>query len=964
MVFGGIVMIVVAHNLAAMNSQRQFNITDKKKAKNVEKLSSGYKVNRAADDAAGLSISEKMRNQIRGLNQAMSNIEDGVAFCKVADGALNEVHSILGRIGELAVQAANDVNDDDDRIAIDNEVQQLKSEMRQIFHDTQFNGKHYWIAPYIPEVSGTPNDIQVYESDKDEHNGYGGIIVNGIRYTWDSLGVTFDEDGYFKTNNNGDGFKDYKDEIIQWNTSPSYIDADGRRVTEKDVPPNIRRLYEWRAETDGIYVNNVLAVTKDDLLNNPLGTTSEGTIYGFEYHGMNIEFTAPTDDAGDWKAISEGINGKADANFSIDATWEAFADVEENIRDGIVQKSGYQELTITNDWKDYVADRSDYYSIDLLANNDDLDGHADGFMLKDTGKLLADDSDDSDSRDKINHTSMKWEEFSDSSIAANSSVESNGGYPIIDWGINYDDDHKKDDNKVTDITLNGDATYTYKDSDTKFSMSFSMLDETSLESMENELNNINIKTLIYAPVATDVKSTADIMVNQNGIEKTPATLRAVTTEMSYALQRDSGKSFENLSEEFEKDYRVSGIDNGKFTIKYSIKNTRDEGNIMTDTGKNEIIGKCTLYKNQIMSCIKGSKLGEKNHLCITLKGGEYMDGATVIGVKNPLTNEEDESEKYSYKCVLDLEIETLYTPPNLKKIYDEKVNADQRANAAISSMMDRLYEEETPDVGVLRSDYSSYYLAKEIDSGNGILNTDGTYTVEYDETYHDSSLKEDIIVHRSHTLSASEYDQLKNWYDDAEVVYENKKKEYNDNVEAQFDKIYDLLRNANPQIRQTSTPVQRVWTSDPTTKGRTTSFDVKVYDHMRSMYIQSGANSGEHQEIKWKDLSLSTIGMSGARTLTRDSASQTITKVQKAVKIISAERSRFGAQQVRLERAYDNNANYSENLQNAESSIRDTDMAKEAMELAKHDILLQAGQSMMAQANQQNQGILQLIQSR
>ena len=171
-----------------------------------------------------------------------------------------------------------------------------------------------------------------------------------------------------------------------------------------------------------------------------------------------------------------------------------------------------------------------------------------------------------------------------------------------------------------------------------------------------------------------------------------------------------------------------------------------------------------------------------------------------------------------------------------------------------------------------------------------------------------------------------------------------------------------MLKNAELSTKQEELPRQEVTFNEIETKSRHMEFDVKVNAAKKHLFIQTGANSGEHQEIKWNIMSLSYIGMNGVNTLTRDSASNAIAKVQKAVRVVSRERSNFGAHQVRLERAYDNNANYSENLQNAESNIRDTDMVKEAMDLAKHGILEQAGQSMLAQANQQNQGILQLIQ--
>ena len=131
--------MVVQHNLQAANTNRQLGITTSAQAKSTEKLSSGYKINRAADDAAGLSISEKMRSQIRGLNKASSNAQDGVSLVQTAEGALNETHSILQRMNELATQAANGTNTSVDRSAIRAELDQLRSEINRIQSTTQFN---------------------------------------------------------------------------------------------------------------------------------------------------------------------------------------------------------------------------------------------------------------------------------------------------------------------------------------------------------------------------------------------------------------------------------------------------------------------------------------------------------------------------------------------------------------------------------------------------------------------------------------------------------------------------------------------------------------------------------------------------------------------------------------------------------------------------------------------------------
>ena len=131
--------MVVQHNLSAMNTNRQLGTVTSALSTSTEKLSSGYRINRAADDAAGLSISEKLRSQIRGLDKAASNAQDGISLIQVAEGALNETHSILQRMNELATQAANDTNVTADRKAIQSEIDQLTSEIDRIQETTQFN---------------------------------------------------------------------------------------------------------------------------------------------------------------------------------------------------------------------------------------------------------------------------------------------------------------------------------------------------------------------------------------------------------------------------------------------------------------------------------------------------------------------------------------------------------------------------------------------------------------------------------------------------------------------------------------------------------------------------------------------------------------------------------------------------------------------------------------------------------
>jgi len=131
--------MVVQHNLRAMNSNRMLGVTSGQQAKSTEKLSSGYKINRAADDAAGLAISEKMRRQVRGLTKAVANAQDGISCVQTAEGALAEVHDMLQRMNELAVQSANGTNMSKDRQYLDAEVTQLKAEINRVKDSTTFN---------------------------------------------------------------------------------------------------------------------------------------------------------------------------------------------------------------------------------------------------------------------------------------------------------------------------------------------------------------------------------------------------------------------------------------------------------------------------------------------------------------------------------------------------------------------------------------------------------------------------------------------------------------------------------------------------------------------------------------------------------------------------------------------------------------------------------------------------------
>ncbi len=178
--------MVINHNMMAANALRNSGINSNAASKSMEKLSSGLRINRAGDDAAGLSISEKMRAQIRGLEQASTNAQDGISMIQTGEGALNETHNILQRMRELAVQAANDTNVAEDRTAIKEEITALKAEIDRIANDTEFNTQTLFDgnATDIKFQVGANNDQKIEVS-------FGNMTVAGL--TLDDIQDQFDD---------------------------------------------------------------------------------------------------------------------------------------------------------------------------------------------------------------------------------------------------------------------------------------------------------------------------------------------------------------------------------------------------------------------------------------------------------------------------------------------------------------------------------------------------------------------------------------------------------------------------------------------------------------------------------------------------------------------------------------------------------------------------------------------------
>jgi flagellin len=330
-----VIGMVVQHNLTAMNSNRMLGITQGAQAKSSEKLSSGYRINRAGDDAAGLSISEKMRKQINGLDRASTNAQDGISAVQTAEGALTEVHSMLQRMNELAVQSANGTNSADDRAALQAEIDQLTTEITRVAETTKFNETYL-----LKGNTGDVKDVSFYES------GY--AITDGTDL-YDAAGTQLTEETLAEAIKNGE--KVYTDNTA---TTLAANGTDYGYVTKMyKVDGTALTAEEAKATTDDVYADKegkVKITTKADYIKDAkvngnleftlhVGADSEAT------NKIGISIAAMDSKALGVEGLS--VSTEADATNAIDTIAQAIQKVSAQRSDlGAVQNR--LEHTIAN----------------------------------------------------------------------------------------------------------------------------------------------------------------------------------------------------------------------------------------------------------------------------------------------------------------------------------------------------------------------------------------------------------------------------------------------------------------------------------------------------------------------------------------------------------------------------------------------------------------------------------------
>jgi flagellin len=321
--------MVVQHNMTAANANRQLGITTSAQSKSSEKLSSGYRINRAGDDAAGLKISEKMRSQIRGLDKASSNAQDGVSLIQTAEGALNEAHSILQRMNELAVQGANDTNEDIDRDAINEELDALTTELDRIASTTQFNKQN------LLDGSFTSKNLQV-GANSDQKISIGISQMNAK-----ALGLK-DISGVTTQSQSGSKITGYQFGNFSVAFSSDYGYQSGVSLTKKGMISQLSKMADSNAyvkqldmstgsvyyvgtETGKRYAQASLALKSDfQKMSTAIGSTFDKTKNTATRYADTTAITASVTTVGEIKTLTApNVDDYASANATIDAVQKA-----------------------------------------------------------------------------------------------------------------------------------------------------------------------------------------------------------------------------------------------------------------------------------------------------------------------------------------------------------------------------------------------------------------------------------------------------------------------------------------------------------------------------------------------------------------------------------------------------------------------------------------------------------------
>ncbi len=884
--------MVIQHNLSAMMANRMFGIVNIDKSKKAEKLSSGYRINRAADDAAGLAISEKMRREIRGLTQGSQNIQEGVSLCQVADGYLQEVHEMIQRINELAVKGANETLTDTDRSYLNSECQAIKEEMKRIFDSATYNEIPIFHVPYMPEVEPSPEpyDTQLFYSSSGQ---IGGLEFNNVRYSIEELrNIPASQGQSMKIDANGIASEDQE---IKFKLNYPAGEEVVLKLNKGESLADVKRNYSWTADDTGIYVNKVLSARWSELDPPVTSGANSGGMRSFNYKGSKISFEVGEGD--EMSDIKNGINGDG---FTTASTWDiSVAGATSRSIAPIVGNSSTR-VAVTSANMNEINDK--YY----------ISATADGLAITRT---------EADGTGATTTSRTAWSNISYT------------GNPIVDWGEDVDS------NDSSQRSFDNDSTYHYTspDSGVPIQYYFKLADAASKPEVISALDGTEITGNIVCPTET-TSSNPSLYIYDKQIDGGSSGNNDKAFEMQVLYGRTFGSGSETLSGNVT--WTKNVLSSGTPTKYYD-----DYGGILQDK--------------------RTTVLGTEDHYY------KVDDGGVTRYYKVTETKYDEDTDhkrvmKYSWQDQYQLDytgqlgtasMETISGSPitvNFDRVdYDEWSLEDRRYSKYTSVEIDA---SDFDSLGLNDEDGTSSFTQKEYSDFAADTEYE-TQTATATATVHTTG---DVIVTNGNSVYRTSGNFTKSGADEDKYAFKfTHSITYND--------IYNLSGSGSSTIA-TKAKGEAYRNFTPQSKSTNLSepdfMSIVVNPPEKHCIIQCAPDVEDQHEIDmvWSPLNLSIAGISGADLSTASRCLASIEIAKESLNIISEERTTFGSYHNRFEHAIKNTDNTVENTQASESRIRDTEMARTMSDYSNAEIIAQAGQMMIAQANQTPQGVLNLLQ--
>ncbi|MBQ3654711.1 MAG: flagellin [Synergistaceae bacterium] len=953
--------MVIQHNIPALQTYNIVNGTSNTLQKSIAKLSSGLRINSAADDAAGLAISEKMRAQIGGLDKAVANTQDGISLIQTAEGALQETHSILQRMRELSVQAANDTLTQQDRSYIQVEIDQLNDEITRIGDTTQFNKKKL--------LNG--DAAALWSSDNNETKA---IINGGLRKT-DQFGQKVSVEGNYK---------------IRVKADPGQGEvqkSDIMKIKHDDVVINKS-------------INTDLGVTDVSVSNVAAGS------YKLEFAASNPGAGA-ADDAVGLLTGSYGLGGTMNDTTSDITFAEAIGAPVTKITVSTTDGTEIWSTTGSDLFKyaeaadpaagTTAADQSAFFEGRTSANADagpSFVGVKDEIIAAAAAKgINLDGFADADS---------------DSGALSLRTIAKNGTAPGIK--ITYETTAPGVD-PTTAVTVN-EATPVAADSIFSVAVGDNLQENASILFEVTNLDTVNQQVTLKATATKLSQDGVNSTATQDNIvlslvDGAPQDT-AVNLDKLFGGSTDEPSVSINLSDAYGPDtYGISPISEGsKFVyfvtsqtedsnanpIQVNISGTLDSswGDKWDDSPYNgETLG-YTLNGDNLADTeihFKNFYLNEKTGTVtegdIIMSTGSRFNmgetGALASASTDPASTLAKFDAAYIGKTATGdtklRDLDKFWNSEGVFMLDDAKTITLNQGNGNTASVT--LYANDTLDEVAEKLNNAvaeGLGQSKYVDDATKFVTFVGNGSTTNSESVDGTFLIRSVVPGRSGEITLSGDENLLNALS-LNTIQKSKETSFtvdvedahtgellkqgvkitgnvargliDDNVDVEFSELSGISASWNDNLKKfvysSATEETTLHLSDNTT------------------ILQIGANEGEDLALNIGDMRSHALGLDGVNVMSHDRAARSITIIDNAIDKVSTQRANLGAYQNRLEYTASNLTTASENLTSAESRIRDTDMAKEMMNFTKLNIMLQAGNSMLAQANQQPQNVLSLI---